>query len=106
MCLIVLVEFYTHAKWNKHPNPEADLKWLNIKLDYVGEPSLRALGHHQLRVKVYSDIIEALRLQSTASNVLLAPEQLLDPLAERPHKVLSQQAEMRVEVEFGVCVAL
>lgn len=36
----------------------------------------------------------------------MVPEQLLDPLAEWPHKVLSQQPEVCVEVELGAGVAL
>ncbi len=34
------------------------------------------------------------------------PKQLLDPLTKWPHKVLSQQPEVCVKVEVGVCVAL
>lgn len=67
-----------------------------------------ALGHHQPCVKIHSDIVKALLLQWTVApaHVHLVPKQLLDPLPERPHKVLSQQSEVRVKVEVGVCVAL
>ncbi len=84
------------------------MKWLNVKLDCVGNASLCALGHHQLHVKIYSDIIESLRLQLflVHSHVHLVLKQLLDPLAEWSHKVLSQQSEVRVKVEVGVCVTL
>lgn len=69
---------------------------------------MRTLGHHQLCVKIHSDVIEALGLQwlITASYGHLVPSQLLDPLPERPYKVFSQQPEVCVKVEVGVCVAL
>lgn len=39
------------------------------------------------------------------SHVYLVLEQLLDPLTEWSHKVLSQQAKVRVKVDVCVCVA-
>lgn len=69
---------------------------------------MRALGHHQSCVKIYSDIIKApcLQLFITPSHVHLVSKQLLDPLTKWPHKVLSQQPEVCVKVKVGVCVAL
>lgn len=87
---------------------EANLKWLDVKLDYVCKASMSALGHHHLCVKIYADIIKALGPQwlIAPSHVYLVLEQLLDPLTEWPHKVLPQQTEVRVKVEMRVCVAL
>lgn len=106
--LVVLDKCLINTKCNKYINPETNLKWLNVKLDYVGKASRRALGHHQFGVKIYSDVIKALLLQwiITPSFVHFVLKELLDPLTEWPHKVLSQQPEVRVEVEVGVCVAL
>lgn len=87
---------------------KANLKWLSVKLDCVGEACVSALGHHQSCIKIYSDIIKALCLQRfiTPPHVHLVLKQLLDPFPEWPHKVLSQQAEVCVKVKVGVCVAL
>lgn len=89
-------------------DPEAHLKWTNVKLDYVGNSGMRTFGHHQLCVKIYSDIIKLVCLQWLIGSfhVHMVPKKLLDPVTEWPHKVLSQQPEVRVQVEVGVCVAL
>lgn len=67
-----------------------------------------ALGGHHLRVKINADIIEAFCLQWALipSHFQLITQQLLNPIPEWPHKVLSHQPEVCVQVEVGVCVAL
>lgn len=105
MCLIIKSNV---TVTNMEIHPEANLEWLEVKLDYVGEASLRALRHHHFCVKIYSDIIKALCPQwlITPSHVFLVLEQFLYPLTKWPHKVLSQQTEVSVKVEVCVCVAL
>lgn len=55
--------------------PRTHLKWLNVELDYVGEASGGAFGHHQLCVEIHPDVIEVLRLQRSviSSTARLAP---------------------------------
>lgn len=84
------------------------LKWINIKMDYIGNSSSCVFGENQSCIKIYSDVIKVLCLQQRIppSHVHLFPKQLLDPITEWPNKVLSQQAEVRVKVDLGVCVPL
>lgn len=86
-------------------DPKAHLKWANVKLDYVGNSSMGTFGCHQLCIKIYSDIIKLFWLIGSF-HVPLVPKKLLDPITEWPHKIFSEQPEVRVQVEVGVCVAL
>lgn len=67
-----------------------------------------AFGHNKLRIKINPDVIKVLGLcwNHVASQVHLDIQQLLDPLPKWSDKVLSEQPEVSVEVEVGVCVTL
>lgn len=57
----------------------------------MGNSSGGASGKKHLRVKIDSDVVEALRLQKlTSRSPVLAVENLLDTITERTHKVLSE----------------
>lgn len=85
-----------------------NLKWLLVKLDYVGEACVCALRHDHFCVKIYSNVVKVVCPQwlISLSHVLLFVQQLPDPLAKWPHKVLPQQTKVRVEVKVRVRVAL
>lgn len=81
---------------------------MNVELYYVDNAICGAGGPNNSYVKIDSDVVKLLCPQSliSCSHVLLTRKNLLDSVAERAHKVLSQQAEVRVKVDVGVCVAL
>lgn len=74
----------------------------------MGNASIGASGPNHLCVQIDSDIVKLLCPQRliSGSHVHLTCKNLLDSIAERAHKVLSQQTEVRVKVDVGVCVAL
>lgn len=80
-----------------------DLERLGVKLNLIGNSRRCAHGNHQPGVRVDGDAIETPVLER---DVLLAVQQLLNALAERPHKVLPQEAEVGVQVDLGAGVAL
>lgn len=80
-------------------------KWLDIKLQNVGNPRTCEFGHQQFGVKIHCDVVKASVCLKTPRPCSFH-EQILDAVTQRSHKVLSHQSEVRVEVETGACVAL
>lgn len=72
----------------------------------MGNSSIGALGKNHTRVKIDSDVIKTHCPLKLIPPFHLVIANLPDSIAERAHKVLSEQTEVRVKVDVGVCIGL